>query len=457
MPRTVFTTSHSFRPFQRLATCTLMGACLVGAPLGQLSAASEDDLQQRIRQLEDELVTARAELEQAKESEQAAKIASVSPKVQFKSDSLGTLKIGGATRVNYAIGDYGSATGGPSRASGDSGNFELDTFRFNLDYENGPLIGKAEYRFYNGYNFLHTGWLGYNFEDESQVQVGVNRVPFGPGPYGVSQSWFFDQHYYVGLSDDMDLGVKYAKPLGNWKFDLAYYYSDEGSYAGDSRDSARYSYDVVNETGSGYEERNQFNLRGVYDFPNTAVDTKLGFSLQYGQLDSQGTQKDGDHYAGSLHMVNKWNDWTLATQLTRYRYDVGANQPLGSDKLVQMGSYDWSGWAGQVAAEAWIPAVSLSYHQATPSIPWLDYVIPYIEYSSIEKSENTFNDSELFILGAAWARGGWFIYTDLAFSNGNTFVGNEGNNTATACTNDFGKNCNHKWNTRFNVNFGYYF
>jgi hypothetical protein len=56
-------------------------------------------------------------------------------------------------------------------------------------------------------------------------------VPFGPGPYGVSQSWFFDQHYYVGLSDDMDLGVKYIKPLGNLTLDLAYCYSDEGNYS----------------------------------------------------------------------------------------------------------------------------------------------------------------------------------------------------------------------------------
>ena len=100
----------------------------------------------------------------------------------------------------------------------------MDTFRFNLDYENGPVIAKAEYRFYDGYNFLHTGWLGYNFEDEIQLQVGLNRVPFGPGPYGVSQSWSFDQHYYVGLADDMDLGAKYTFHPGDWTIDLGYYY-----------------------------------------------------------------------------------------------------------------------------------------------------------------------------------------------------------------------------------------
>ena len=47
---------------------------------------------------------------------------------------------------------------------------------------------------------------------------------------------------------------------------MAYYVSDEGTYNGAnfSKDSVRYSYDVVDETGDGYEERNQVNLRAIY-------------------------------------------------------------------------------------------------------------------------------------------------------------------------------------------------
>jgi hypothetical protein len=48
------------------------------------------------------------------------------------------LEIGGALRANYAIGDYGAQTGGPSRAESDGGNFSLDTFRINADYNRGP-------------------------------------------------------------------------------------------------------------------------------------------------------------------------------------------------------------------------------------------------------------------------------------------------------------------------------
>lgn len=153
----------------------------------------------------------------------------------------GQLEVGGAMRVNYAIGDYGDSTGAPSRAKSDGKNFSLDTLRFNVDYKKDNVPGKVEYRFYNGYHFLHTGWLGYNFDGGSEVQVGVNRVPFGSGSYGVSQSWFFDQHYCMGLFDDMDLGVKYTREYGELMLDMGYYYSGEERYAGSSRRSVRYS------------------------------------------------------------------------------------------------------------------------------------------------------------------------------------------------------------------------
>jgi len=417
-------------------------------------AASEEssvDLEQlhnKIQQLEAELKQARQALAEAEElavqQEQAlAEFNDRDADIQF-----GPLRVGGAMRANFAIGDY-PETGAASRAVEDGGNFALDTFRVNFDYADGPYIGKVEYRWYNGYNFLHTGWLGYQFDAKRQLQLGVNRVPFGPGPYGVSQSWFFDQHYYLGLADDMDLGVKYHHENGDWKWDIAYYLADEGTYTGASKDSARYSYDVVNESGDGYEERNQFNVRGIYQFEFHNILTDLGMSMQYGELASRGRQSDGEHYAASVHMVNKWTNFTLASQLTYYRFDVSASQPLGTDKLVQMGAYDFPSTA---AAEAWLPAISLSYYYETPQLPWLDYVIPYIEYSVLMKTESSFNDSALATLGAAWGSGNWFIYTDLSTSNGNEFIGGD-----EAFGDRLGSNQDDDWQTRFNINFGYYF
>ena len=138
--------------------------------------------------------------------------------------NIGDLKVGGAIRANYVNGDYVESGGDGPERGGNGGDFELDTFRVNLDYEKNAWVAKVEYRWYTGYSFLHTGWVGYNFSDGGQVQVGVNRVPFGVGPYGPANSWFFDQHYYVGLADDMDMGVKYSRKIDKISLDLAYYF-----------------------------------------------------------------------------------------------------------------------------------------------------------------------------------------------------------------------------------------
>ncbi|WP_052315060.1 hypothetical protein [Thiocystis violascens] len=116
-----------------------------------------------------------------------------------------------------------------------------------------------------------------------------------------------------------------------------------------------------------------------------------------------------------------------------------------------MGAFDF---AWPVAAKACIPTVSLSDKVETPHIPWFDSVLPYVEYSSIVKDEDAFNNSDMFVVGAAWARGGWNIYSDLAYSNGNDFVGNE---AVHGGVDNFGVNGNDEWNYRFNLNLGYYF
>jgi hypothetical protein len=468
-----------------IRTLKSMLVCLSVAFATQTVAQAEPtkaELMQRLEQLNKELAATKAALNAAEQQttservteleEQLANAADTGPSKITPGDlipALEGLKIGGAIRANYYLGDYTTA-GDNSSQRGEDGNIALDTFRINVDYTKGQWVSKFEYRFYpgyggnngDGYSMLHTGWIGYNFESGDQVQVGVNRVPFGPGAYGVSQSWFFDQHYYVGLADDMDLGVKYSGSRGNLSFDLAYYYSDEGSWAGSTADSSRYSYDVVDETGNGYEERNQFNARAIYAIELGEVNVDLGASAQFGQLESNGAQDDGDHYALSFHPKFNWNNWTLATQLTKYEYDIDpvAGGEAPGDNQVQFGAFDFP---SLVATEAWVGAASLSYYHEINAVDWVDYVIPYVEYSSIMKEESDFNDSELFTLGAAWGRGGWYVYTEVVTSNGNDFVGNEpdgsfGDGDFTLFSSRrFGSNPNDDWSTRFNINFGYYF
>lgn len=440
------------------------------AKTGDLTA-----LERRVAELDRELEQARRELAAAKQEAQAARQQATRAQAELDSRDLpesdeirvGPVTIGGAVRVNYILGSYPGGGSGPSRG-GNGGNFELDTFRINLGLDYERLIGKVEYRWYDGYNFIHTGWLGYELDDASQVQVGVIRVPFGPGPYGVSQSWFFDQHYYVGLADDMDLGIKYVTSRGNWDLDFAYFVSSEWNGNGTSPDSARYGYDTVRwDSGldangnlvsaprNGYEERNQINIRAIYGLDEIAVPTDLGVSLQYGQLKGKDAD-NGHHWAASAHMINQIGRLKIASQLTRYEMDIDSDNPLGTDTLIPMGAYDF---AWPVATKAWVPAISLSYRYETPRIPWLDSVLPYLEYSSIIKDESEFNDSQMWTLGAAWSSGDWYIYSDLVYSDGNYFIGDDGDNYSNIFNGvgDFGVTGNDKWNYRFNINFGYYF
>ncbi|TDG11870.1 hypothetical protein E2F43_16000 [Seongchinamella unica] len=433
------------------------------------SAGNHDvaQLEARVARLTAELKEANAALDEARTSEKNARQRLETLEQQQSDITIGPLTIGGAVRVNYVIGDYTRLGDAPQRG-GNGGDMELDTFRINLALRHEQLIGKLEYRWYNGYNFLHTGWLGYEFANGSQVQAGLTRVPFGPGPYGVSQSWFFDQHYYVGLADDMDVGVKYLLQQDNWDLALAFFTGSERNWNGASKDSARYGYDivqwesaieedgaVVSAPANGYEESRQLNARAIYHFGFESVPTDLGVSLQAGKLNGKRTD-DGHHFAASVHMKNTMGNFVLASQLTRYEIDIDADNALGTDELVPMGAYDF---AWPVATEAWLPAVSLSYRYATAEIPWLDYILPYAEYSGILKDSDEANDSEMITVGAAWASGGWYIYTDYVWSNGNLFIGNEGDDYSNIYNGvgDFGANGNDAWNYRLNINFGYYF
>ena len=77
----------------------------------------------------------------------------------------------------------------------------------------------------------------------------------------------------------------------------------------------------------------------------------------------------------------------------------------------------------------------------------------------------TSTTSTLVTLGASWTLfGALYVYSDLALSDGNFFVGNvDATETKRSYANiytgagDFGANGNDAWNWRANVNFGYYF
>ena len=366
---------------------------------------------------------------------------------------VGSLKVGGAIRANYVFGeDYGDSSG-PSRGD-NGGNMELDVFRINVDWEQDEWVGKAEYRWYTGCNMFHTLWLGYNLGEEDQVQFGVNRVPFGVGAYGAANSWIFDLHYYIGLSDDMDLGLKYTHASNALKYDFAVYAAAEPNGNGSTADSTRYSYDIIDDGSLNgvYREAGQLNGRVIVSIADDSIPTDLGASLQIGLLKANANSDADDavSYAAAIHSSSSVGAWNLKLQCSYYDHGLDFNNPLASNDLVQMGAYDY---AAPVASKGFVPAATLSYTLDAASYDWLNSITFYVEASAIIKdgvdnAGNDLNDSMMNCVGAAFSCGGWYTYVEYASANGNYFVGPHG---------DFGANSADEWESRLNINLGYYF
>ena len=380
------------------------------------------------------------------------------------------IKIGGAMRVNYVYGTYGDEDN-PHRRGQKIGDVDLELFRLNSDLDYHNIISRIEYRWYDNYSFIHTAWLGYNLDKLGTLKAGIVRVPFGPTAYGVSTSWFFDQHFYVGLADDPDLGISWSNTFDKLSLDLGYFYGSEFQTDGDSLNSSRYGYDIVKwkekadsngkvEWGAGengYDERHQLNLRTIYSIDKVG---DIGLSLQYGMLIGTDVGKDdsGNHYAVSGHMKNSYSDFTLYSQFSYYTHNISDETLWSTGDLIPMGAYDF---AWPVASTGLIPALSLRYSGIdTSSISWLDSVTPYIEWSTILKTVEDYNSSTLVTLGASWTVfSALYVYSDFALTDGNFFVGNRDddyNNILTG-VNHVGANGNNSWHWRLNFNFGYYF
>ena len=372
------------------------------------------------------------------------------------------IKVGGAMRMNYIRGSYTDHRGE------EIGDVALEIFRLNADLNFDKISSRLEYRWYpGGYSMIHTAWLGYNLGEFGTLKAGIVRVPFGPSPYGVSSSWFFDQHFYVGLADDMDLGIRWSDTLDKLTLDVGYFLTSEPQTIGDSLASSRYSYDIVRwgdgedkeekeNNANGFDEQHQLNLRAIYALENIA---DLGVSLQYGLLKGTDVDDDGaNHYALSAHMKNVFAGFTLFSQFSYYAHNITDKTPWGTGDLIPMGAYDF---AWPVASKGLIPALSLRYNGIdTSGISWIDSVMPYVEASTILKTVDDFNNSTLVTLGASWTvLSSLYVYSDLALSNGNFFVGNDGDvyDNIYEGVGDFGANGNDTWNWRVNFNFGYYF
>ncbi|MCH8556843.1 MAG: hypothetical protein LAT84_03420 [Balneolia bacterium] len=391
--------------------------------------------------------------------------ASASTIAQAQDSDEPSLHVGGALRYNLILENFESDMD-PTK-----GSFTMDMWRINVIYDNPGGIGlNFEYRFYPtfGTHFIKQGWLEYNFNPQTQVQLGVTQVPFGNLQYN-SNNWWFSLPYYVGLEDDHDMGIKLTRTWDNFQLDAAYFFQPEpegpvgGNGSFGTGGSGRYSYDVIPGDEASLTERNQFNLRGAYLFDSG----EFGASVQYGQLYNSATDEFSGRYALAAHGSFDFGNFNVKPQFAYYSMD--AQNDAGEDiSTVFMGAY---GIPYEVSTEAWIATLGLSYSY---DVDWgpISNILFYNDFSYMENLigegtttlasgdqltlDNNFQETIQNITGFLVTAGPVFTYFDIAQGLNQPWL-----------TDDFGVGVGpgHEdlglrdpdYNIRFNINIGFYF
>lgn len=385
---------------------------------------------------------------------------------------LNYMEIGGAMRFSLIYTHYEGETFPLGTSYRNDWNW--DTWRLNVNGRNNSVIFSFEYRFYPSFNshFIHHGWIGYDFSEFTQLQLGVSQVPFGLLPFA-SHSWWFNLPYYVGLEDDYDMGLRLYHKKDNFNFHLAYYPLAEPRGTSDpafgSYYSARYSYDVIPVAFNSNIERNQLNGRIEYQAEENLY---LGFSYQTSQIFNLATEHIGRHNAFALHGKAVVDRWSFIAQYIYYDYENVQNDLGENLQVVQMGAYGFGDY--QVAAEASIALGGVSYNIPLDWGPF-DNISIYNDYSIMLKEGSLhsggekygFEKSQQNVLGALISAGNIYTYVDIASGYNHPWLTNDfggtdlgpGNpeNLREAIDAENPVDEDAFWNTRLNINIGYYF
>lgn len=377
-------------------------------------------------------------------------------------DDEPTLSIGGALRYNIVLQSF------ESDMDASKGSFTMDTWRLNVVYDNPGGIGlNFEYRFYPtfGTHFIKQGWLQYDLNPETQMQLGVTQVPFGNLQYN-SNSWWFSLPYYVGLEDDHDMGIKFTKTTDDGQFDVAYFFQPEPEgppAAFGTGGSGRYSYDVIPSGTASLTERNQLNIR----YSRNIDIGEFGVSGQFGQLYNTASDEFSSRYAVAVHGNLNFGAINVKPQFLYFNYD--AENDSGEEiSTVFMGAY---GIPYQTSTEAWIATLGLS---RSVDVSWgpITNLTFYNDFSYMQNlvGEGTttladgnvltlndnFQETIQNITGFLISAGPVFTYVDIAQGLNQPWLTDNFGVGVGPGHEDLGIG-DSEYNIRFNINIGFYF
>jgi len=384
-------------------------------------------------------------------------VLSLSSSAKAQEEKEDGFKIGGAVRFNVFSKGWVDDKTQPEAT--------WDTWRLNVDGSKGGIDLSFEYRFYPTFatHFIHHGYLGYAFNDNLYMKLGVTQAPFGITKFA-SHSWWFQGQYYVGLEDDYDMGLKFDySGIENLDLSFAYFRQAEpegpalGSATFGNAGTGRYSYDITPGRGMGYDEAtgelqdttasirelNQVNARAAYHLSDAL---EVGVSFQAGGIYNSVLDEAELSTAFAGHVVADFGGgFNFKGSYIYHNYAAKADDGRELD-IVQMGAY---GSSYNVATEASIYAVGLAY---SFDVDWgpISNINAYVDYTMVDKVNEHFEDWQQFVPGFMITSGSVYTYVDWAWGCNHPWLGAFGAGAGQG-------NPDAEWENRFNINIGYYF
>ncbi|MDN5491050.1 MAG: hypothetical protein L0G57_11960 [Acinetobacter sp.] len=298
----------------------------------------------------------------------------------------GALTLSGFLRVKYQDKSW----------SDNDHKLTFDAAKINLDYQSPKLFGHVEYRCYQfdklcDFSSLVDGYLGYKINQNDNITLGLQTVPFGPGRFWES-NWYGGIVTQFGLEDVHNFGVKYHfQPFKATDVDLAYFAKDGGKY-GSSSDASRYTANYV----ESLDEKNMWIARISRDLKLSEDDkltAKLGGAYWYSDIDNDVTQSTGNRKAWTLFSTISYEN--LAFTLTGGKNKVDNKDPINAN-ISTVGSFKDN---YDIANNGTFYTADISY--AFKNVGKIGTITPYAMYSTYKKDAEGFKDSSRSILGVS--------------------------------------------------------
>ncbi|ART64192.1 hypothetical protein [Kushneria marisflavi] len=324
-----------------------------------------------------------------------------------------------------------------------TGDMDFGKFVLAVNGEVDDLEYDFEYRFYDGYQFLKSGWLGFNPNDNDTIRVGLVQTPFGNMEYGY-QGWYGTLPYLAGFNDNQNAGVKWDHHQGPWDTSLAFFKSDNlGS------GNEHYGANAIGDSPQGNSEENQLAARAGYTFDHgDDYSTQLNVSAKGGQLYNEQTNRSGDNWSAAIGIDGSYGNWRTMFQATTYEYNPknpSEAQSGISDSVIQIGAF---GFNYLIPKRGQMYTASASYSM---DVDWgpvenlfffndFSYIDPAGDFSSINGGFGDQDDPMLNDLGVLVTAGPYFAWFDI-ITNKNGL-------------NYFGSPVDNGWHTSIQTNFG---